>query len=561
MVITVMRKTKIRFKVSSLHCALALTTVMSAPNVVMAADIELYGSLRTEFSSQNVDRENDSDLTLNTTTVTPQIGATAQTKKVGASFIATHTYLNRDNETVSQENNYSSYQGKVTYSPIERLLSLTASSNLSYRPANSNNFIVSDFLSNPDDLARTQNNSLGLNVNTTQGDFIRSDLSATYSELKAEPTGNNNTNTFNNLDTTNLNARLRLGNGDEADLLVWRAQGRYTETRREGAGYDKFITIQGNADVDIMLSSWIGVRVSAATERNETDAEGSVFSNSREFSSYGAGLTLKQNESRRISVTYNKTSSNIDDSDGKNFVGVDLLWAFSARTRISAQLGRRFYGSSARADISYNSKNLRSAVRYTESATNTSRLLANVEGLGLFVCPTDNQELANCRQPDSLDYTPQPGETLVQFNQNLFDLDDDIIVRKAWNGIIGYSFSRISYNLSVQSSEDLYQSTNRVRDTDAIFLNLNYKLSRKTNLDAGIQYAETTEQFSEIDTENNESTTQSYILRANHSFSKYLSGFASARLMDRSGSLTGGNVFGSDYSENRFTLGLKYKFL
>ena len=562
MVITIMRNSKIRFKLSPLTHALILSAAIFAPTGVNGAEVRFTGSLQSELTRQKVNRDAAPDVTLNTISVTPKVGVTARTKKLGASLTATHNYLNRDNNTVAQENNFSTYGATFSYEPVERLLTLTASSNLSYRPANSTNFILSDYLTNSDDLAKTQSNALGLNFNATQGDYIRSDLNLTYSDINADPIGNNVNTAFNALDATNINARLRVASGDEAEIVTWRAQGVYTETDRGEEQYGTFTTQQAQADADIMLLSWLSLRLSGTTEKNETDASGSVFSASREFSTYGAGFTIKQNESRRLSVTYNRTNSNLEESDGENFIGVDLVWAFSSRTSISAQFGRRFYGSSASADFSYNNKHLRSALRYSESATNSSRLLASVESLGVFVCPEGNVDLASCNQPDSLDYTPLPGETLVQFNQNLFDLDDNIIVRKSLDGVIGYSFSKISYNLALQSSEDEFQETGRLRETDSLTFNINYNLSKKTNVSTAFQYANINDDLVDTDTAtNNESISRGVTVRINHSIGKKLTAFSSVRLMDRSGSFNAGSVFGPDYSETRLTIGFSYTFL
>ena len=63
------------------------------------------------------------------------------------------------------------------------------------------------------------------------------------------------------------------------------------------------------------------------------------------------GLTYRQAENRYISLTANKSDSDLGEDDGETFVGVDMQWALSTRTRIAATYGRRFYGESASANI------------------------------------------------------------------------------------------------------------------------------------------------------------------------------------------------------------------
>ncbi|HCV19525.1 MAG TPA: hypothetical protein DGF36_15525, partial [Alteromonas sp.] len=150
----------------------------------------------------------------------------------------------------------------------------------------------------------------------------------------------------------------------------------------------------------------------------------------------------------------------------------------------------------------------------------------------------------------------------VQFNQNLFDLDDNIIVRKSLDGVIGYSFSKISYNLALQSSEDEFQETGRLRETNSLTFNINYNLSKKTNVSTAFQYANINDDLVDTDTAtNNESISRGVTVRINHSIGKKLTAFSSVRLMDRSGSFNAGSVFGPDYSETRLTIGFTYTFL
>ena len=92
---------------------------------------------------------------------------------------------------------------------------------------------------------------------------------------------------------------------------------------------------------------------------------------------------------------------------------------------------------------------------------------------------------------------------MVQFNQNLFDLDDNIIVRKSLDGVIGYSFSKISYNLALQSSEDEFQETGRLRETNSLTFNINYNLSKKTNVSTAFQYANINDDLVDTDTATN----------------------------------------------------------
>lgn len=558
MAITIMRKSKAISHYSiSKFSAFPLVFILSG-NFAVAADIEYSASVNAELSNQEIERPASEDLSLQTFSVSPTISAFYNSKKLGASLSAQHNYLKRDNEAVATENNFTSYSANVRYSPIERLLTLQASSNINYRPVNVGNFIVTDFLTNSDELSKTQNNSVGLIFNASQGDLIRSTFNANYSDIKTDRTNAGNAG----INAENLSSSLSLRNGDEVRWVRWQLNGQYQETRRDTGQYGNFTSLTASGNSDLMLASWFGIRFTASTETQETSAPNSAFAIERKFNSYGAGITLTQSPVRTLSITYNKTDSNISSSDDEDFIGGDLIWAFSNRTSVSAQYGRRFYGESGSADITYNTKYLRSSLRYNESATNTTRLLATVDSLGVFVCPIDSQSIIDCRQPDSLDYEPQAGEVLTQFSQNIFDLNDNIIIRKALNGIVGYSFSKISYSLSLTRSEDETVETERSRIINSADLTANYTLSSKTNFNASIRYARTKEQLLNVDdiTTEQRSTTRTFTLRINHSLSNNLNTYGSISNLDRSGQSFNAGIFGNDYTETRLSIGITYTY-
>ena len=539
-----------------------LVIALLSGSQVYAADIELDASLSTEGIAQNVKRNNDTDLSLQTITVTPQLSATLQGRKVAANISASHTYLKRDSDALSQENNYSNYQAKASYSAIERLLNFTAASSLSYRPPNSGSLISADFISNSDDLAKVKNNSVGVDIQSTEGDIISTLFNAQYSKVDIEQNENATNSGF---DSDNISSSLQLQNGDETNILFWRGNVNYQNTKRDNESYGDFESINSSLNIDAMLTNWVGLRLSAASEKYDTSSVTSAFSNTRRFDSYGIGITLKQSEVRRLSITWNDSSSSDDNDesdDSQQFLGADLLWSLSNRTSISAQFSRRFYGRSANADISYNSKYLRSSVQYTESVTNTSRLLANSESLGVFVCPVGVFDIAECQQPDTLEYTPDASESLVQFSENVFELDDNIILRKALNGTVGYSFSKVNVSLNLRSAEDTYIDDDRVRESDSANLTTSYSLSRKTNLEASLKYLKVKDDLAVTDGSSTiqESNTKSASLTAKHALGQYFDTSLSFSYLKREGNSQIGSIFGNDYSERKITVGLTYRY-
>ncbi len=271
------------------------------------------------------------------------------------------------------------------------------------------------------------------------------------------------------------------------------------------------------------------------------------------------GLTYRQAENRYISLTANKSDSDLGEDDGETFVGVDMQWALSTRTRIAATYGRRFYGESASANISYNSKYLRTSFSYSEDVTNTSRLLADPENLGVFVCPASSTSIADCFQPNSLSYTPSAGEQLVQLTSQNLEFDDNIILRKSANFQAGYDFSRITLAFSWRYAEDDYLDEDRLRRTYSFGTNVAYKIGSYTNITSSINYANITGQGAE-DVFRGESDNWNASIGLEREFGRRLKASIDARYLKQEGDLNAGGQFGNNYTDRRLSASITYTY-
>ena len=91
---------------------------------------------------QSVDTEEDSNRSLTTLTITPQVNATYQTRTFQGLWSGTYTHLERDNDDASQRQNYAEYSYSARWVPFENLLSFQAAGALSYQNTNASNFWV-----------------------------------------------------------------------------------------------------------------------------------------------------------------------------------------------------------------------------------------------------------------------------------------------------------------------------------------------------------------------------------------------------------------------------------
>lgn len=533
-----------------------LVAAAVATSLPAFAKLDVNAVATADTIYQSVDTEEHGNRSLTTVTIAPKVNATYQTRTFQGLWSGTYTHLERDNDDASQRQDYAEYSYSAQWVPFENLLSFQAAGALNYQNTNSANFLVSDFIANSDSLAKTRSNRLSSTLTLDQGDWVRGQGTASYSDTASERSLTNN----NALDNDSYQLSGKLINGDEAEYFIWSVTGTYQNTERGQASEGDFESRTANGYIDTRIYGDWAIRLTARHEANQISDRDDTNSLVREFNSYGAGLTYRQAENRYISLTANKSDSDLEEDDGETFIGVDLQWALSTRTRIAATFGRRFYGESASATIGYNSKYLRTSFSYSEDVTNTSRLLADPENLGVFVCPTATTSIADCFQPNSLSYTPNAGEQLVQFTSQNLEFDDNIILRKSSNFQAGYDFSRITLAFSWRYAEDDYLDEDRLRRTYSFGTNVAYKIGSYTNITSSINYANITGQGAE-DIFRGESDNWNASIGLEREFGRRLKASIDARYLKQEGDLnTGISQFGNNYTDRRLSASITYTY-
>ncbi|WP_404833848.1 porin family protein [Alteromonas macleodii] len=533
-----------------------LVAAAVATSLPAFAKLNVNAIATAETIYQSVDTEENGNRSLTTVTVAPKVNATYQTRTFQGLWSGTYTHLERDNDDASQRQDYAEYSYSAQWVPLENLLSFQAAGALNYQNTNSANFLVSDFIVNSDSLAKTRSNRLSSTLTLDQGDWVRGQGTASYSDTASERSLTNS----NALDNDSYQLSGTLLNGDEAKYFIWSVTGTYQNTEQGQVANRDFESRTGNGYVDTRIYGDWAIRLTARHEANQISDRNDTGSLVREFNSYGAGLTYRQAENRYISITANKSDSDIEEDDGETFVGVDMQWALSTRTRIAVTYGRRFYGESASANINYNSKYLRTSFSYSENVTNTSRLLADPENLGVFVCPTSSTSIADCFQPNSLSYTPSAGEQLVQLTSQNLEFDDNIILRKSANFQAGYDFSRITLAFSWRYAEDDYLDEDRLRRTYSFGTNVAYKIGSYTNITSSINYANITGQGAE-DRFRGESDNWNASIGLEREFGRRLKASIDARYLKQEGDLnTGISQFGNNYTDRRLSASITYTY-
>lgn len=527
--------------------------LMLAAHFAQAGDLDVSASVEAKTILQN--RHSDvRDEELLTLSVTPQGTLSYNTRTFSGHVTGSVTQMERDSDDVVRKDTYAEYNYVANWEAIENLLTLEARGAQRFLDGTGANFLVSDYFMYAEELVRVETQSYSAYLTIPEGDYLAGRGSVNYSTGDASESEFQTTEGFN---SDSISANLSLMNGNDAQNYFWNLSGQYTELQRDeqlAAGDYSGTYVIGSADT--MISGPFGFRVTASYDSNELTDRTDEFTNKREFKSYGIGLTYREDAGHYVAVTANKINSDVESDDGDVFVGLDAMWAITPRTQFQATYGRRFYGKSASASLSYASKKIRGALRYTEEVTSFSQLTANPQVLGVFVCPVGQVNADVCFYPPSLNYTAGPGEQVIQIMDAGIEALNRVFLRKSAISEFGLVGRRSTVIVTLQYADDSFLEFDRQRTTYSAAVNGTYDLGRTTTLTGSLRYGNT-EQDNVGSSNESEQWLTSIGLR--REFGQHLSGGVEASYLSRSGSLAT-SVYGTEYDERRITLSVRYDF-
>ena len=505
--------------------------------------------IHQDLISERTDGRNEAQ----TFQFTPTVSLDYRSRRFQGRWATTYTHLQRDIEDQDRNDSFTEYLYNAQFVAIDNLLTFQANGALNYQNVQSDGYLIDDFLLNSDELSKTRSNRFSVVSNIPRGRYFGANGSLSYSDTQSEDRADNNNA---NLDNNSYSAQGELVSGNGIDWLDWSVNGSYQNTERDFQ--DDFISRLAGADLSFIVMRNLGISFTAQHEANQLGTDQTNFSQAREFNSAGAGFTLRQSETRYITLTYNISDSSRDEGDNdKNFIGVDFNWDFSARTRVSGNYSRRFFGESGRFSFTHNTKSLRTQIRYSEDVTSFSRLIADPENLGVFVCQDGNLDLLSCFQPNSLSYQLKPGEQFVQFSQQNAEINDEIILRKGLNGQIGYEFGRLRLSLDARYALDEYLEIDRIQRTLSAGFNSALKIGAYTNITARVQYAETEQRSSVVNSGSSQTWEASTGLTRD--IGQHLSASIDFRFLDRDGTLQTG-FGGQELTDRRISASIRYTY-
>jgi uncharacterized protein (PEP-CTERM system associated) len=498
--------------------------------------------------------------TINSTNfiVRPQLSLNFTSKRTNAFWRATHNHVRRSLQDVDVTNNYTNYAYGGSFAAIQNLLTFTASGALNYQSASTNGFLVDNFLLNAENLSKTRSNRFGADFTLPRGDYFGHSTQINYSTTESE----RRENSFNQLDSNILSINTSTYTGNDFERFAARVNSTFSVSDRSIQG--DYTNRRVNADMSYRVISNMGVTATASHEANQVQSQNDVFSNLRQFNSAGVGLIWRETQNKFISLTWNKADNDAINADknNKGYIGADIEWQFTPRTRVSADYNRRFFGESGNFSFQHRIKKFRTQITYSEEVTSFSRLIAEPENLGVFICADGVTDLSACFQPSSLNYVPQANEEFVQFSAQNSAINDELILRKGLSWELGTELRRTKVSLNGGYFTNEYLESDRLSRTYSAGTSVAFAIGPKTNISWTTDAAVTDDIF-EGDKGNAEvlSTKLSIDRNIGRYFNlslafSYLQRDTEGRVLGSgSGGITGLN---GDIKDRRVSLNLKY---
>ena len=469
---------KRKFKAISLLAVAPL--IMQLVSLSAAAnDLKWAVGVDNEVVYQDV-YSDEQKQTINSTNfiVRPQLSLTFTSKRTNAFWRATHNHVRRSLQDTDITNNYTKYAYGARFAAIKDLLTFTASGALNYQSAVANGFLIDDYLLNAENLSKTRSNRFGTNFRLRRGDYFGHSTQINYSITESE----RRENSFNQLDSNVFSINTSTYTGKNFERLAAKVTSVFSVSERSVQG--DYTNRRVNADMSYRIISNIGVSATARHEANQVQSQNDVFSNSRQFNSVGAGLIWRQAQNKYISLQWNKADSDAiaADENNKGYIGADIEWQFTPRTQVSADYTRRFFGESGNFSFEHRIKKFRTQITYSEEVTTFSRLIAEPENLGVFICADGVTDLSACFQPSSLNYQLQTNEEFVQFSAQNPVINDELILRKGLSWQLGSELRRTKVSLNGRYYTNDYLESDRLSRTYSAGTSVAFAIGPKTNI-------------------------------------------------------------------------------
>jgi len=523
----------------------------------VVADVKITPSLSTSTYAYQVEVGNSGTDEGLAQAVTPGIILAYTTPWLNSSFSIDQMALfykdaQRDNST------YTNYRLSNTASFLHNQLAFQVGSSQSYRSTGGQFSNYVDEVTNSGDMAKVVNNNAGMSYTNETIDWLHTSLELNASESRSdqvlEPIFDEQDPLSQDLNVQRLTGSFKMQTADRNRKFFWGFDADASKTGRKQS--EDLYNRRGYGVIGVPFFWRVSMIAHGSYESNSRLTNvNSLFGGYRNYHSVGGGLEWKITDRSWWNVTFNKVN---DQDGGLEYIGTQFSIQPSRRTKLTGSLDRRFFGRSAEVNGSYNLQHLTMEVRVSDSVNSLLSLNSDNAEYGLFVCPPGLAPgLANCYQPPTAQYRPQPGESYYNILLPGQELSEQIVVRRIVNYSVGYGFSRLKLQLQVGQRRDVYLERNAEVEDQYINASSSWQLSQRNSLSLSSSYSKIDYQLDEslVGVGRREGTQATNTIAFNRKINPDLSGALSVRRVDVN--FDGQSM---DYKENRVQFELDFKF-
>ena len=334
----------------------------------------------------------------------------------------------------------------------------------------------------------------GLEYNIDNSDFIVNS-SIGYRETNSEDNIGNQ---------KGINSRITSTNGTGARHVFWEVEHDYQDLENNNQ--------KGKQSQSEVKIGWItGYGLNPFLRYYDEDNSGDINNSNRsiESNSYGLGARWLITPRLALNVSYNQPIGDNLDLDGDEqeaYVNASVQWQPSPRTKLTANISERFYGTSYGLDFTHRNKRLTNSISYVEDVQTFTRNNFAANLVGFYFCPSSNiTSVADCiikdegsifpdnpNEPDNPGFQLFPIQDFTLVEDNVFSLNKTL----NWSSVLALPRTTISFIASHQNRENL--ETFNEDEQSAASLNVSRKVSGRSSISFDLSYTETNLQ---IDTE------------------------------------------------------------
>lgn len=344
------------------------------------------------------------------------------------------------------------------------------------------------------DTVQVENYNGGLEYNIDNSDFIVNS-SIGYRETNSEDNIGNQ---------KGINSRITSTNGTGARHVFWEVEHDYQDLENNNQ--------KGKQSQSEVKIGWItGYGLNPFLRYYDEDNSGDINNSNRsiESNSYGLGVRWLITPRLALNASYNQPIGDNLDLDGDEqeaYVNASVQWQPSPRTKLTANISERFYGTSYGLDFTHRNKRLTNSISYVEDVQTFTRNNFAANLVGFYFCPSSNiTSVADCiikdegsifpdnpNEPDNPGFQLFPIQDFTLVEDNVFSLNKTL----NWSSVLALPRTTISFNASHQNRENL--ETFNEDEQSAASLNVSRKVSGRSSISFDLSYTETNLQ---IDTE------------------------------------------------------------